>query len=104
MSWKLFLDDIREPDEAGYAIARSSAVAIQEILKKKELPKFMSLDHDLGGDDDAMKFLKELYHLWEMMGSDPAIIPDYVVHSANPLGTKNIIAYMSSWKKSVILK
>lgn len=99
MTWKLFLDDVRDsPDDDGWTIARSTAVAIQKILVRG-MPKKLSLDHDLGGDDDAMRFLKELYFIWEEKGSDPETIPDYVVHSENPVGTQNIISYMETWKK-----
>ncbi len=102
MTWSLFLDDERSPPEdSGYVIARSSAMAIFYCVKRKSLPKFMSLDHDLGGDDDTMRFLRELFHLWEQRGSKPKEIPEYCVHSENPIGAKNIISYMESWKKSV---
>lgn len=104
MTWKLFLDDVRDPTETGYVIARSSIMGVVEITNRKELPEFMSLDHDLGEADNTMKFLKELHYLWEQMGSDPEKIPNYIVHSANPIGTKNIISYMESWKKSVELE
>lgn len=99
MVWKLFLDDIRMPIEPGYVIARSSIEGI-ELCKSKTLPKFISFDHDLGVDDDAMIFLKELFLLWEQEGSDESKIPNYQVHSANPVGAKNIISYMDSWKKA----
>jgi len=101
MTWKLFLDDVREPTIPGYTIARSSAMAVVLCVQREELPSFMSLDHDLGESDTTMIFLKELYYLWEKMGSDSTKVPLYVVHSANPVGTKNIIAYMESWRKSL---
>lgn len=57
----------------------------------------MSLDHDLGGDDTTMVFLKRLVNeVWDGK-SNP---PNYQVHSANPIGTQNIISYMESWIKS----
>jgi hypothetical protein len=102
MTWKLFLDDVRDPTEPGYTVIRSSIMAVVKTVERKELPEFMSLDHDLGEDDNTMKFLKELFHIWENMGSDPTQIPKYIVHSANPVGTQNIIAFMESWKKSVL--
>lgn len=101
MSWKLFLDDERDPTEPGYTVVRSSIMAVIKTVERGELPKFMSLDHDLGEEDTSMKFLKELFIIWEENGADPSQIPDYVVHSANPVGVKNIISYMESWKKSL---
>ncbi|NBT59251.1 hypothetical protein EBT16_10755 [bacterium] len=57
----------------------------------------MSLDHDLGGDDTTMVFLKRLVdEIWDGQSKPPK----YQVHSANPIGTQNIISYMESWIKS----
>jgi hypothetical protein len=44
-----------------------------------------------------MVFLRRLVNeVWD--GEQP--IPDYIVHSANPVGAQNIIAFMESWKRS----
>lgn len=101
MTWKLFLDDEREPDRPGWTVIRSTPMAVVTIVQRNRLPSTMSLDHDLGEGDDTMRFLKELYHLWEKWGADPKLIPEYQVHSANPVGARNIVSYMESWKKSV---
>jgi len=92
---KLFLDDIREaPPE--YTVARSTVEAI--AIVQHHWPIFMSLDHDLGGEDTTMVFLKRLVNeVWD--GQKP--IPDYIVHSANPVGKLNIVSFMESWKRSV---
>lgn len=92
----LFLDDVRLSPSQNYVPARSSDEAI-DIIRILGWPRFMSLDHDLGGDDTAMVFLRRLVdEVWDGI-TDP---PDYIVHSANPVGTKNIIAFMESWKRS----
>lgn len=91
---RLFLDDLRDapPD---FTVARSTVEALQ--LVQTQWPVFMSLDHDLGGDDTTMVFLRRLVNeIWD--GTQP--IPEYVVHSANPVGRLNIISFMESWKKS----
>jgi len=100
--WSLFLDDVRDPAEPGYTIARSSQEA-NELCAQQGLPCFMSLDHDLGGEDNALVFLKSLYETWVSLGEVVVNIPDYQVHSANPIGSKNIISFMESWKRSVTL-
>lgn len=100
--WKLWLDDQihdldtpeRHPPK-GYIGAASTKDAIW-LVESLGLPKFMSLDHDLSGEDTSMEFLKWLSANFETP-------PDYRVHSANPVGTKNIISYMESWKKSITL-
>lgn len=101
----MFLDDLRMPENASSSsiienmneeivIVRSSAEALEKI-KERGWPKFISFDHDLGEDDTAMKFLHKLFEIWE----DGMMIPDYVVHSDNPVGAKNIVSFMETWKR-----
>lgn len=95
---KLFLDDLRDPPDDSFMVARSTEQAV-EIINYFGWPSFISFDHDLGGEDKATIFLKKLYNMWNE--TDP--IPEYCVHSANPIGSQNIIAFMESWKKSQTL-
>jgi hypothetical protein len=90
MNWKLFLDDLRDPPFSGFVIARSTSEAKQLVVEKGP-PSSMSLDHDLGGDDTAMVFLKWLS---ENYFDSP---PGFQVHSANPVGADNIVSFMNSW-------
>jgi len=93
---RLFIDDIRTPSE-DYIVLRSSEDAIQ-FIKQNGWPEFISFDHDLGGDDTTMVFLKRLVNeVWD----GKTMPPDYIVHSANPIGSKNIVSFMESWKKSI---
>lgn len=100
----LFLDDEREPlhvyPGAKFwdipAVGRTSAEAIAIVLERG-MPSYMSLDHDLGGDDTSMEFLKWLANVYY---TDDMKIPFYYVHSENPIGRENIKAFMRSWKKS----
>ena len=60
--WCLFLDDLRNPsdvheDAMGWVVLRTSVDAIN-FVREHGMPEVMSLDHDLGGDDTAMQFLK----------------------------------------------
>lgn len=95
MSYKMFIDDERNPPDNEYVVCRSTDEAINYI-KKNKWPYHFSFDHDLGGDDTVMVFLKKLYDFW----NESIPIPSYFVHSANPIGKKNIISFMESWKKS----
>lgn len=92
MTWKLYLDDIRNPPP-GFDCARSSGHAI-DLVTEFGPPSHMSLDHDLGGDDTAMRFLK-----WLSTEHYDATFT-YTVHSANPVGAANIKAYIDSWLRS----
>lgn len=94
--YKMFLDDERNPPDNDYVVCRSTDEAINYI-KKNGWPYHFSFDHDLGGDDTVVEFLKRLYNIWDEKTS----IPSYFVHSANPIGKKNIISFMESWKKSL---
>lgn len=108
MKYLLFLDDERNPgyvkdfnwpeefrnNPSRILIARSTEEAL-EIMKEYEI-SYLSLDHDLGGNDTSMRFLKILTEdIWDGI-SEP---PGYYVHSANPVGRDNLISFMESWKK-----
>ena len=102
MTYKLFLDDqcnnpdipFRHPPE-GFIPVKSSAEAIELIKSKGKLPEFLSFDHDLGGEDSAMVLID-----WMIDNHYDEEIPDYQIHSANPVGALNIHAKMQSWLKS----
>lgn len=103
----LFLDDertIEMVDRSAWPdmhilVARSTEDA-KSILTRWGDPAFCSFDHDLGGDDTAMEFLKWYANEY---ATENTVIPSFVVHSANPVGAKNIIAFMDSWKRSQTL-
>ena len=102
--WSLYLDDDRmnRIHQQGDHRAYSSDEAIM-MVKENGLPYFMSLDHDLGGEDTTMVFLKRLVH--EVMPSYPegTKIPDYMVHSENCVGRENIHSYIRSYNASLSL-
>lgn len=104
----MFLDDERElpkniPSEQKWIVCRSSEEAKQTVLNHG-LPLFISFDHDLGGNDTSMNFVKWLAEEYFNMpnknpGGNYLKIPGYIIHSQNPIGSKNIQSYMESWKK-----
>jgi hypothetical protein len=106
----LFLDDIREIDyndqfnsftnenNLHVFLARSSEEA-KSIVLLNGCPSVVSFDHDLGGDDTAMDFIKWLI---EMDMDDKDVIPNdfmYFIHSANPVGSANIDGILKSYMK-----
>lgn len=94
--YKMFIDDVRNPPQGDWVLVRSSDEALTYV-RENGMPAFISFDHDLGEDDTTMVFLRKLVDLvWN--GDD--LPPAYEVHSANPVGAKNIIAFMESWKRS----
>lgn len=94
---RLFIDDERMPPSDDYVVVRSSQDAI-DYIKTNGWPNFISFDHDLGGDDTTMVFLKRLMNeIWDGKTNPP----DYQIHSANPIGKLNIQSFMESWKKII---
>lgn len=97
MTYKLFLDDERDPpnDNTYWVIARSSSEAIS-IIETNGIPSFISFDHDLDGDDTAMKLVWFLINS-HMDGNLESFPTDYYVHSQNPVDVQNIKSLMSSY-------
>lgn len=92
----LYIDDLRNPQQP-LDIARNSQEAINYV-KQNGCPSYISFDHDLGGDDTAMNFVKWLVEY--DMDQNGTVIPenfDFNVHSANPVGAKNIESYLLSY-------
>lgn len=96
-SYKLFLDDERDPIGKDWVVARSSFDAAV-IVAIGGMPSYISFDHDLGEDDTAMNFLKWLAENCQDRGTTFTF--DYYVHSQNPIGRDNIINFIESFKRS----
>ncbi|TAL98648.1 MAG: hypothetical protein EPN73_01605 [Paraburkholderia sp.] len=97
MTYRLFIDDIRDPASPDWVIARNSAMAIA-IIEANGCPAEISFDHDLGGDDTAMPVVKRLIEL--DLDAAGAYIPPHFhfsVHSANPVGRENIRALLAQY-------
>lgn len=103
MTYQLFIDDERFPadhEKENFLIVRSSAEA-KELMDTKGCPSFISFDHDLGGQDDAM----EIVHWMITRDLDARcygliFIPEdfaFYVHSQNVVGAKNIKELLNSY-------
>ena len=107
----LYLDDLRIPTmtyketlNCQWWIAKSYQEFV-EIVENRGLPEFISFDHDLGGEDDPEGKL-----MLEKTGYDCAkwlaeyciarklMVPDFKVHSMNPVGRVNIQSYLDRCK------
>lgn len=97
MTYKLFIDDERYPsgniDE--WVITRSSEETIR-IVSEKGMPNFISFDHDLGGEDTSIQFIKWLENKLLDEELKFPVDFDFYVHSQNPIGAKNIRLWMVS--------
>lgn len=96
MSYTAYLDDVRVPKVTYDIVWRSSVEAIS-YMQEKGCPFFVSFDHDLGGEDTAMKVVKWMISQDE---ANPGWIPwdfDFEIHSSNIVGSKNIESYFLSY-------
>jgi len=93
MSYNLYLDDMRDVPNRHFVLVRSSVEAL-DYVRINGLPACMSLDHDLGGDDTGLKFVKAL-----QQRHPHGPVPEYHVHSANPVGKANIEGFLESWRR-----
>ena len=107
MNYGMFIDDEREPGKSllemdlAWVIARSSAGAIS-TMESMGCPSFISFDHDLGGDDTAMKVVNWMINEDLMQGRELGISfiePGFAfcVHSQNPIGADNIQKLLQSY-------
>ena len=120
----LWLDDIRNPSKFtrydGEIVWVESYDEFVEWITKNGLPDIISFDHDLAQEhyapvdiwDDPVKCQEWMdTQEFEGTGYDAAKwlvkyceengrkLPDYLVHSANPVGAENILKYLENAKK-----
>jgi hypothetical protein len=97
-NFDLFIDDERDPTgERVWVIARTSSEAIA-LIEERGMPGYISFDHDLGGDDTSMVFLRWLAEY--AMDRGCRFDFEYFVHSQNPIGAANIIGFIESFRRS----
>ena len=114
---KLYLDDVRTPKDMGWEVVRSYDEFVAHIrLHGLENYEVISLDHDLG--DTAMdeyynnvspNYTLDYNNIQEKTGLDctkflvaesmgkSIPLPQIYVHSANPIGSANIMGYVNNY-------
>jgi hypothetical protein len=114
---RIYLDDVRTPIEEGWTVVRDYEQFVSTIMYiGLENIEIISLDHDLG--DTAMKEWKtNVYHnytlnydnITEKTGMDCAKwlvnqwmdgqpVIDVFTHSANAIGSANIMGYINNYR------
>ena len=91
---RLYLDDLR-PTPEGFDRVYNYEEFV-DYLERKGLPDFISFDHDLGEDlsgYDCAKYLVE-YCLTHQLP-----LPNYKVHSQNPVGKENIERLLENFRR-----
>ncbi len=117
---KVYLDDVRTPIESGWVICRDYYDFVDTVQKigMDNIEK-ISLDHDLG--DTAIReyfknvsnnFILNYDNITEKTGYDCAKwlveeslsknikLPPIFTHSANPIGSANIMGYINNYLKN----
>ena len=116
---KIYLDDVRIPVDQSWVVVKNYDEFVQKVTEiGLENIELISLDHDLG--DSAMKewlhgvvknYEINYDNITEKTGMDCAKwlvnycfdnnkkLPNFVVHSMNPAGTKNIQSLLHEFKQ-----
>ena len=114
---RLYLDDVRTPKDADWKVVKSYDELVAHIkMNGLENYEVISLDHDLG--DTAMNeyynnvspnYTLDYGNIQEKTGLDCAKflvaesmntkipLPQIYVHSANPIGSANIMGYVNNY-------
>lgn len=94
----LYIDDERTPRTEGWTIVRSYDDAVH-FMRKNGCPEYISFDHDLGDQVpsgyDIAKWMVE-----RDLNDSGRFIPldfEFNVHSANPVGAKNIAGLLKNY-------
>lgn len=98
--WKLFLDDERHPVTSDWCIARSSLEA-QMMVEESGMPSEIAFDHDLGGNDTAIKFIWWVIDNHYDHDLEIPVGFKYSIHSQNPIGAANIKALMDGFLRDI---
>jgi hypothetical protein len=98
----IFLDDIRVPRSSppsGWWVVLRDAQMTKDYILEHGCPDHISFDHDLG-DPKAETGYDVAKWLVEMDLDKPGFLPEnftFAVHSANPVGAKNIREYLTAY-------
>lgn len=119
MTYKLFLDDFRKPEEA-YKMTNDPVYLEEWIICKKYqkfidcieekgLPEIISFDHDLSARMYSGRIsyremkVKSGYHcaIWliEYCKENQLPLPEYKIHTVNKLGYENILKILESFEQ-----
>ena len=92
---KLYLDDMRMPRNQDWTIVRSYQEFIDWVTNNG-VPDYISFDHDLGEEKSGFDCAKWLCN-YCLDSHIP--LPEFSVHSANPVGRENIESIMNNYTK-----
>lgn len=94
---RLFLDDLRTVPNGFVGV--TSYKEFTDFILKNGLPDFISFDHDLGLEESGYDCAKWLV---EFCMDQKRILPDFSVHSQNPVGKENIESLLCNFRKRTV--
>ena len=113
MTWNLFIDDERNPEDVTWApwqvrekyrneewvVARNMWEVQSQMISHGAFPSFVSFDHDLGENQpsghEIAKYMVDVDMMKETTGIPENF--DFYVHSKNVVGAKNIKSYLENY-------
>jgi len=124
--YNLFLDDLRSPAEVfeytqdhryterNWIVVRNYVEfvnVVSEHYLNGQLPQLISFDHDLGYEEEPIDMTTPDYNnfgerngfhcakwLTDFCIDTDSVLPEYMVHSMNPIGKKNILSLLDSFE------
>ena len=96
---KIWLDDIRDAPDDSWTVVRTPQDVIRELVWAStfDVPvEVLSLDHDLGDDYFTGYYLTNAMEEMAAHGEWNLIPQRFQIHSANPVGRKNMQAAIDS--------
>lgn len=107
----LFLDDERNPEDVYWAdLPKDVEWTIVrnyndfcDTITKYGMPTFISFDHDIACFKDGKEYNGNTCALWltDYCLDNNCNLPEFLVHSKNPEGKKNIEGTFNSFKKHI---
>lgn len=104
MTWKLFLDDVREPSYVGESyhtvkVARTVPSAIA-LIQENGMPSFVYFDNDMGeGQVEGKELAKWLLEQFLDKNLRPLSGDWFSVHSSNPPAKMYIESVLNSYMR-----
>ena len=106
MSYKLFLDDIRNPDwlydDYNEWIVVRTPDDFKNIIIEKGVPDIISFDNDLGIDNLTKEILPDGYACLNWLIDNSYYIKSIIVHSDNIIANEQIYGKSLNWHKFLI--
>lgn len=112
--YNLFLDDIRNPEDVTWvALPRCEWVVVRsfvefvDVVTQRGVPAFITFDHDLAdahyGNMPSAEKTGYNCAKWlvEFCMDNRTKIPEFAVHSMNPVGAENIRQFLLNARKHI---